>query len=70
MRWRAVQLGGVQAIYFVRLLILARLLAPNAFGLVAIAMVVIGIVARVTDVGMIPALVQRGAATFREFDAA
>jgi O-antigen/teichoic acid export membrane protein len=70
MRWRAVQLGGVQAIYFVRLIVLARLLTPDAFGLVAIAMIAIGIVARVTDVGMIPALVQRGAATSGEFDAA
>jgi lipopolysaccharide exporter len=70
MRWRAVQLAGVQAIYFVRLLVLARLLAPDAFGLVAIAMVAVGIVARITDVGMIPALVQRGAATNQEFDAA
>lgn len=70
MRWRAIQLAGVQVIYFARLLILARLLAPDAFGLVAIAMVCIGIVARLTDVGMIPALVQRGNASRREFDAA
>jgi lipopolysaccharide exporter len=70
MRWRATQLAGVQVIYFVRLLVLARILAPDAFGLVAIAMVVIGIVTRLTDVGMIPALVQRGTASKQEFDAA
>jgi lipopolysaccharide exporter len=70
MRWRAAQLAGVQLIYFVRLLVLARILAPDAFGLVAIAMVVIGIVSRLTDVGMIPALVQRGTASKQEFDAA
>ena len=33
MRWRAIQLGGVQAVYFLRLLVLAQLLAPDAFGL-------------------------------------
>jgi lipopolysaccharide exporter len=70
MRWRAIQLAGVQAIYFLRLIVLARLLAPDAFGFVAIAMLAIGIVARVTDLGMIPALVQRGRATTAEFDAA
>jgi O-antigen/teichoic acid export membrane protein len=70
MRWRALQLGGVQAIYFLRLFLLAQLLAPEAFGLVAVAMVAIGIVARITDFGMIPALVQRESATEEEFDAA
>ena len=70
MRWRAIQLAGVQGVYFVRLLVLAQLLAPDAFGLVAIAMVAIGVVARVTDLGMIPALVQREGAIREEYDAA
>jgi hypothetical protein len=34
-RWRAVQQAGVQIIYLLRLLILARLLAPEAFGQLA-----------------------------------
>jgi O-antigen/teichoic acid export membrane protein len=70
MRWRALQLAGVQGVYFLRLLLLAKLLAPDAFGLVAVAMVAIGAVARVTDLGMIPALVQRRSATLDEYDAA
>jgi lipopolysaccharide exporter len=70
MRWRAIQLAGVQAVYFIRLLVLAQLLAPDAFGLVAIAVAAIGVMARVSDLGMIPALVQRGAPTTEEFDAA
>lgn len=70
MRWRAMQLAGVQAVYFVRLIVLARLLAPDAFGLVAIAMVSIGVIARITELGMIPALVQRTTATREEHDAA
>jgi O-antigen/teichoic acid export membrane protein len=70
MRWRAVQLAGVQGVYFLRLLILAQLLAPDAFGLVAVAMVAIGVMARITDLGMVPALVQRASATPEEYDAA
>ena len=36
-RWRALQLAGVNLLFFVRLLILARLLAPDAFGTIAVA---------------------------------
>jgi hypothetical protein len=43
MRWRAAQLVGVQLVYFLRLLILAKLLAPDAFGLLAIATIAVGI---------------------------
>ena len=35
--WKAVQQAGVQFIFLARLLILARLLAPIDFGLLAIA---------------------------------
>jgi len=70
MRWRAVQLAGVQAIYLVRLLILARLLAPDAFGLLAIATVALGVLGQLTELGMIPALVQRRDATMEQYDAA
>jgi O-antigen/teichoic acid export membrane protein len=70
MRWRAFQLAGVQGIYLVRLLLLAQLLAPDAFGLVAVAMVAIGVIARLTDLGMVSALVQRQSAVAAEYDAA
>lgn len=70
MRWRLAQLAGVQGIYFLRLLILAKLLAPDAFGLLAIAMIAISVLMRVSDVGMIPALVQRREITTMEQDAA
>jgi len=70
MRWRAAQLAGIQAIYFVRLLILARLLAPDAFGLLAIATVALGVMLQLSDVGMIPALVQRRNATVEHYNAA
>jgi O-antigen/teichoic acid export membrane protein len=70
MRWRAAQLAGIQAIYFVRLLILARLLAPDAFGLLAIATVALGVMLQLSDVGMIPALLQRRDATVEHYNAA
>ncbi|MHC4103406.1 MAG: oligosaccharide flippase family protein, partial [Planctomycetota bacterium] len=57
--WKAVQLAGVHIIFLVRLLILARLLSPIDFGLLAIAVTAIGFLLSVTDFGMIPALVQR-----------
>lgn len=68
--WRGAHLAGVQVIYFARLLILAHLLAPDAFGLLAIATVAIGVFTRLSDLGLIQALVQRDDATDEEFDAA
>ena len=56
--WRAVQFAGTKVIYFFRLLILARLLVPDDFGLLAIAVTAVGFFVSVTDFGMIPALVQ------------
>ncbi len=56
--WKAVQLGGVNSIFLLRLLVLAWLLAPEDFGLLAIAVTTIGFLLSITDFGMIPALVQ------------
>lgn len=57
--WQAVQHFGAKAFFLIRLLVLARLLSPDDFGLLAIASVAIEVLMRVTDFGMIPALVQR-----------
>jgi O-antigen/teichoic acid export membrane protein len=70
MRWRALQLGGVELIYFLRLLILAKILAPQDFGVVAIAVTSVGIFMRLTDLGMIPALVQARDASTAHYDGA
>jgi O-antigen/teichoic acid export membrane protein len=59
MRWRALQLVGIRAIYFLRLLILAKLLVPEDFGLLAIATIAVGTLMTLSNVGMISALVQR-----------
>lgn len=56
--WRAVQLAGTKVVSFVRLRILALLLVPEDFGLLAIPKTSAGFIASVTDLGMFPALVQ------------
>lgn len=58
MVWRLVQMGGVKLIYMVRLLVLAILLAPADFGLVAIATSATGFLLGLTNFGLIPAVVQ------------
>ncbi len=68
--WQAAQHFGVKAIFLVRLLVLARLLSPDDFGLLAISSVVIDVLLRVTNFGMIPALVQRVEADRDHYDAA
>jgi O-antigen/teichoic acid export membrane protein len=59
MTWRAAQLGADQGISLLRFVILARLLAPEDFGLLAIATVVLELLMTVTNFGIVPALVQR-----------
>jgi lipopolysaccharide exporter len=63
MLWRALQLVGIRTIFFLRLLILAKLLVPEDFGLLAIAMIAVGTLMTLSNVGMLPALVQRLDAT-------
>jgi O-antigen/teichoic acid export membrane protein len=58
MLWKLVQMGGVKVIYMVRLLVMAILLAPADFGLVAIATSATGFLLGLTNVGLIPAVVQ------------
>ena len=68
--WRLAQVVGVNAIFFVRVLVLARLLAPDAFGLLAVALVPIGILLQASELGMIPALVQARAPSHKDYDVA
>ena len=68
--WRAGQLAGTEAISLLRLVVLAKLLAPDAFGLVAVAAVTISLFLGVSNVGMIQALVQRSSPSLDEYDAA
>jgi len=70
MLWRSAQLAGVKLIFMLRLLILARLLSPEDFGLLAIAVTAVGFLLGVTDIGMIPALVQGRDIDEQQYDAA
>jgi O-antigen/teichoic acid export membrane protein len=68
--WQAIQYGGDKVIYLVRLIILAKLLTPDDFGLIAIAGVALDVLMRISNFGMIPALVQREDATDEHYDVA
>lgn len=57
--WKGLQLSVTKLLYFARLLILARLLTPDDFGLFAIAAVVLGVLLTLSDLGTGPALVQK-----------
>lgn len=57
--WQTLQLGGVKLIYLLRVIVLARLLLPEDFGLFAVALIALDFLLSVTNFGMIPALVQR-----------
>jgi lipopolysaccharide exporter len=58
MLWQAFQMGGVKVLYMVRLLVLAILLKPEDFGLIAIALSATGFLLNLTNFGLIPAVVQ------------
>lgn len=68
--WKTLQLGVDQSLSLVRFLILARLLAPDDFGLVAIASVAVDLLVALTNVGLQPALVQLQRPEHRHYDAA
>jgi PST family polysaccharide transporter len=57
--WSLIQRWGSQAISFLVFLLLARLLNPEAFGLVALSGVFLGFVQVFTDQGLSQAIVQR-----------
>jgi O-antigen/teichoic acid export membrane protein len=68
--WRTVQHVGVKGIYLIRIPVLARLLLPDDFGLMAIALVALDVLLHLTDFGMVPALVQRAATDDEHYHAA
>jgi O-antigen/teichoic acid export membrane protein len=68
--WRGLELTGDKVIFLVRMLILARILSPDDFGLLAIAVTVIGFLLGITDFGMLPALVQHPTLDRRNYNAA
>jgi len=70
MVWKLVQMGGVKVIYMIRLLVLAILLTPEDFGLVAIATTATGFLMSLTNIGLIPAVVQAKVMDDEKYDVA
>jgi O-antigen/teichoic acid export membrane protein len=68
--WKLIQLAIVKGIFLARTLILARLLVPEDFGLLAISLVAVDFLMSVTNLGMIPALVQRRELDERHYNTA
>lgn len=68
--WRGFGLSIEKVIFLFRILILARILAPADFGLVAIGMVSLAVMTSLTDFGIVPALIQQPAGNKRHLDTA
>ena len=68
--WRIAQLFGIKLVFLVRVLVVGRLLGPDEFGIFAVSLVALDFLLKITDFGMVPALVQRQDAEQRHFDAA
>jgi len=66
--WRGVDLAGTRVISLLRFLILARLLGPEDFGLLAIAAAALELLSTVTEIGVARALVQRADPSARDLD--
>ena len=68
--WRGLAEAAEKIIFLARLFILARLLAPEDFGLLAIGMVALTLTLRLTDFGVVAALIQAPATDKRHLDTA
>jgi O-antigen/teichoic acid export membrane protein len=68
--WQSIQMGAVKGIFMLRILVLARLLTPDDFGLVTIAISAMSLLLGLTNLGIIPALVQSQETTDDHYDAA
>jgi O-antigen/teichoic acid export membrane protein len=67
--WRFLDFVAVKVVFLVRLLILARLLAPEDFGLLAIGVTAITVLIKLSDFGIEPALIQRPDVKQQDYDA-
>ena len=68
--WNGAGLVVARLISLVRFVVLARLLSPEDFGVLAIAWVAIELLLTITDVGMVTALVQRPRVDDSQYDTA
>ncbi len=70
MMWKGVQMVSIKLIFLLRTVILARILVPDDFGLLSISLVAVEFLMVVTNIGMIPALVQRSDSEEKHYNAA
>jgi O-antigen/teichoic acid export membrane protein len=70
MIWQAMQHGSDKLLNLARLLILAAILTPDDFGLLAVSLIAVAAFARLTEMGMTPALVQRASSEAVHYDTA
>jgi O-antigen/teichoic acid export membrane protein len=68
--WKATQTALVRGLSVARYLVVARLLAPEAFGLLAVAAAGVELFLQLTDIGLIPSLVQRRELRREHYDTA
>lgn len=68
--WRGLAMGAEKIIFLARMIILARLLVPEDFGLVAIGMVALAMASTLTDFGVVAALIQQPSRDKRHLDTA
>jgi lipopolysaccharide exporter len=68
--WKAVQLGAGQGLLLLRTLVLARLLAPDDFGLWAIALVTMHTVSSLSELGITHALIYKAQSEPEQYHAA
>ena len=68
--WKIIQLGTSQTINLVRMFVLARILIPEDFGMMSIGLVTVNTILNITDLGMLPALIQRSVVEKKHFHAA
>ncbi|MHC2993166.1 hypothetical protein OB13_16855, partial [Pontibacter sp. HJ8] len=59
LKWNSISVIATKSTDFVVMLILARLLVPEAYGIVGMAMLIVGLLEVVSDMGLFNALVQR-----------
>jgi O-antigen/teichoic acid export membrane protein len=68
--WRSAGLGAEKLIFLIRLFVVASIVAPEAFGLVAIGMTAKAIMSRLTDFGLVAALIHRPSSDKAHLDTA
>lgn len=68
--WRGLAEAAEKTIFLARLFILARLLAPEDFGLLAVGMVALAMVLRLTDFGVVASLIHAPETGQRHLDTA